>query len=1076
MKRFMILVLVFVAVFAVSCSKKKSHEEKGYVEEVSKEISAEEGGTVESSDGKTSVEIPGGALDGDTTITMRIYDADGYAGTEDKNVVSKVVEFEPSGTIFKKPVIITMAAEEAVEGKIMTAAVYGESKGEWSYSEHGTYALLGRDAAGDPIMTTAAGDPIMLNASGEMTTAAGDPIMTSAAGDPIMLASAGDPIMTSAAGDPIMNAAAGDPIMMATGHFTAYTFIALEPAEPVETDDSDDSDDSDDETPDLDDDPAENDEPAETDDDEPGEPDEDTIPEPEILYSKVPCTGLRNCFGSDGILHKCPAESEELSGQDAGYIFRKSCVPKNFERIEKAEDDVTPYQQTKDNNTGLTWIFTGESGIYEDVAPYCGDTLAEYAGGGWRMPTPAELLTIADHDIYNNEYTAIKELYFQEIANGCEGCDSFWADGGKFYLDTEHGAVSINKKSTVRGLLCVKGSEYGKISADDYVTVPENGDEMIFDNKTNIYWQKTTVGGKTWKEALAYCENLTYAGHDDWRLPNKNELASLVDFTKENPASSFPAGMPAEEFVSSTFTLVGGAVTVDMKTGETGVLSFQEQPQVKSVKRGVDSNETYSVICVRSEITAYPENGIPECGNDGYAPCKASGIVWSPRQYFASYQEAVPWQDVARACRNMPGGKWRIPNIDEIRTLFSDDTYKPGGSCGVTTECSGSECDDGGDCPYFDRAFETPLRDSGILLSGTVSNTGSNRSEWSVWAIETNAGNGISEFDYPYGPSLVARCVLDESIDDPVTSTFPYTDTENGLVWSSLSKNLEGWKDAAEYCGTLVEGGSNNWRVPTETELRELVRNSSESGSNALDMGGKYSIFADIPHLWSSTVDTVQEYGEEEGDGNGEPPFLGDVTYVTTLDFVDAASVKLDITYTYSDLQARCVRSTEDPLENPDNLDEENDFPRETFHESYSDGQSIMWSKKSDLIYSREDAEAYCNSLTEEEYGDGSFPGAPIWYLPSVYTYLGLLVEEDQECSSECTDLGLLEDGESVQCFCNYTFNSHSLFNDFGLFWTSNSGESEIPYLFDFTSGEVIGGNSYGYNPAYVRCYAYLGA
>lgn len=45
MKRFLILVLIFAAVFAfASCSKKKSHD---YEERVSKKITAEEGGTVE---------------------------------------------------------------------------------------------------------------------------------------------------------------------------------------------------------------------------------------------------------------------------------------------------------------------------------------------------------------------------------------------------------------------------------------------------------------------------------------------------------------------------------------------------------------------------------------------------------------------------------------------------------------------------------------------------------------------------------------------------------------------------------------------------------------------------------------------------------------------------------------------------------------------------------------------------------------------------------------------------------------------------------------------------------------------
>ena len=195
-------------------------------EQVTKEIYANEGGTITNSDGSISIEIPADALAQNTLITMTVYNEESYPAAEDEDIVSKIVEFEPSGTIFRKPFIITLKTIKNVEKKIITAAVYNEAEGRWSYSEHGAYAVLaGKDTSGNPIITSPAGDPIMLNA-------AGDPIMMSAAGDPIMMAAAGDPIMLASAGDPIMtNAAAGDPIMMTTGHFTAFTFIALEPEE-----------------------------------------------------------------------------------------------------------------------------------------------------------------------------------------------------------------------------------------------------------------------------------------------------------------------------------------------------------------------------------------------------------------------------------------------------------------------------------------------------------------------------------------------------------------------------------------------------------------------------------------------------------------------------------------------------------------------------------------------------------------------------------------------------------------------------------------------------------------------------
>jgi hypothetical protein len=39
-----------------------------------------------------------------------------------------------------------------------------------------------------------------------------------------------------------------------------------------------------------------------------------------------------------------------------------------------------------------------------------------------------------------------------------------------------------------------------------------------------------------WCNALAYCEGLNLAGHDDWRLPNLRELQSIVDYGRVDPS------------------------------------------------------------------------------------------------------------------------------------------------------------------------------------------------------------------------------------------------------------------------------------------------------------------------------------------------------------------------------------------------------------------------------------------------------------------------------------------------------------------------------------------------------------
>lgn len=215
MKKILVL-FVSLAFLAVSCG---GGESKTIVEEKSQTVSAENGGEIEVAGGAAKIRIPAGALKKDTEISVKLFKTDGF--NNKKALASNVVEFGPSGTVFEKPILITINAEKSVSGKTIAAAVM-KSDGSWSFSKEGAAVrLAGFDEAGDPIMTTAAGDPIMTNA-------AGDPIMMNAAGDPIMMSAAGDPIMVTAAGDPIMNAAAGDPIMMTTGHFSSYTFVVVD--------------------------------------------------------------------------------------------------------------------------------------------------------------------------------------------------------------------------------------------------------------------------------------------------------------------------------------------------------------------------------------------------------------------------------------------------------------------------------------------------------------------------------------------------------------------------------------------------------------------------------------------------------------------------------------------------------------------------------------------------------------------------------------------------------------------------------------------------------------------------------
>ncbi len=65
----------------------------------------------------------------------------------------------------------------------------------------------------------------------------------------------------------------------------------------------------------------------------------------------------------------------------------------------------------------------------------------------------------------------------------------------------------------------------------------DNGDETVSDRKTGLMWKKTDsmIDLKKWvnyQESVDYARELRekkFAGHDDWRLPTRDEMQTLYD-------------------------------------------------------------------------------------------------------------------------------------------------------------------------------------------------------------------------------------------------------------------------------------------------------------------------------------------------------------------------------------------------------------------------------------------------------------------------------------------------------------------------------------------------------------------
>ena len=121
----------------------------------------------------------------------------------------------------------------------------------------------------------------------------------------------------------------------------------------------------------------------------------------------------------------------------------------------------------------------------------------------------------------------------------------------------------------------VRGNEgYG---LNDFV---DNGDDTVTDADTELMWTQIDSGDEEfadllsnytyadgslkWEEALDFCENLIFAGHDGWRLPYAKELHSIVDYTRSPQATGSAAIDPIFE-ISSIIT--GRALQIGPSSG-----------------------------------------------------------------------------------------------------------------------------------------------------------------------------------------------------------------------------------------------------------------------------------------------------------------------------------------------------------------------------------------------------------------------------------------------------------------------------------------------------------------------------
>ncbi|RBP79028.1 DUF1566 domain-containing protein [Marinomonas rhizomae] len=275
------------------------------------------------------------------------------------------------------------------------------------------------------------------------------------------------------------------------------------------------------------------------------------------------------------------------------------------------------------------------------------------------------------------------------------------------------------------------GAFYGQDAQYDGVkpSYTDNGNSTVTDNNTGMMWQKTPdYEHYVYDDAISYCEGLTVAGYNDWRLPSIKELYSIADFRGEivdprDESMNTPyldttyfdfqydkrMAYIGQYWSSTKYTLgpVHNTQNVDAAFGfnfaDGHIKAYETGYEFGTKNQNIESPGNF-VRCVRGEENVYGVNDFVTNG-DGTVTDKATGLMWQS----ADDNVRRNWQDSLSYAENAEVAgysDWRMPNIKELQSIV-----KYGGEVGSWPAI---------DTRYFTLSGDNTINDPSWVWSSTT--------------------------------------------------------------------------------------------------------------------------------------------------------------------------------------------------------------------------------------------------------------------------------------------------------------------------------------------------------------------
>ena len=340
----------------------------------------------------------------------------------------------------------------------------------------------------------------------------------------------------------------------------------------------------------------------------------------ESLSGAIPDTGQRQSYTN-------------IWGEDSDYQINPKTYTKLDENGNALSQTAETWSMVRDDVTGLIWEMKKNNGTIQDSSKifswYDPDdkTNGGYAGlngdntdtndyiralnnqhygnyTDWRLPTIHELSSLLNM----SDATGIQTQFFPNTNQGAYWTSTtYHGDSQKaWYISFNTQKNGYDEKSKPFNVRAVRGTA-NTLVLSRFV---DNADGTITDTLTGLMWQKQDEQNSiTWEESLTGFNTLLLGGYSDWRMPTREELRSITDYSRTVPAifsDVFPNAVSGNYWTSTPHSYQTGHIwCIHLYNGNDNYQTANNTYYSRAVRGGQHQTETSIVILSPAQGTTW---------------------------------------------------------------------------------------------------------------------------------------------------------------------------------------------------------------------------------------------------------------------------------------------------------------------------------------------------------------------------------------------------------------------------------------------------------------------------------------